>query len=301
MRNLLANPFPSTYSYSFTKSVTPGATQTLSYVHGMKCGLGNQEWGRIVIDAQPPSISAGGVVGASAFGQFKSAAPGSWIEIYGSGFAAIARLWGGADFIGLNAPTALDGTSVKIGGQSAFVDFISAAQVNAQVPSNVALGTQQLTVTNPAGTSAPISVTVNATQPGLLAPATFIVGGKQYVVALFPDGVTYVLPPNAIAGVPSRSAKVGDTIVLYGVGFGAVTPNIAAGQIVQQMNTLSAPFQINFGTVRATVPFSGLASGVVGLYQFNVVVPAVAANDALPVTFTLGGASGTQALYTAVQ
>ena len=297
----LANPFPATYSYTFTKSVSGGATQTLAYIHGMKCGLGNQEWGKIIIDAQPPTISAGGVVTASAFGQFKSIAPGAWIEIYGSGFAGTARPWGGADFIGLSAPTALDGTSVKIGGQSAFVDFISATQVNAQVPSNVATGTQQLTVTTPAGTSASFSVTVNATQPGLLAPVAFNVGGKQYVVALFPDGVTYVMPPNAIAGVPSRRARAGDTIILYGVGFGAVTPNIVAGQIVKQANTLVAPLAINFGSARAVVPFSGLASDAVGLYQFNVVVPAVIANDAMPVSFTLGGASGTQVLYTAVQ
>ncbi len=48
---------------------------------------------------------------------------------------------------------------------------------------------------------------------------------------------------------------------------------IAAGQIAQQT--------VNFGTARATVSFAGLAP------------PAVTANDALPVTFTL--------VYTAVQ
>ena len=121
------------------------------------------------------------------------------------------------------------------------------------------------------------------------------------MVALSPDGVTYVLPPNAIPGVASRRAKTGDTIILYGVGFGAVTPNISAGQIVQQSNTLAAPFQISLGTARATTSFSGLAPNVVGLYQFNVIVPTVVANDALPVTFTLGGAAGVQTLFTAVE
>jgi uncharacterized protein (TIGR03437 family) len=47
----------------------------------------------------------------------------------------------------VNAPTSLDGTSVTIGGQAAFIDFISSGQVNALVPSNVATGTQQMTVT----------------------------------------------------------------------------------------------------------------------------------------------------------
>ena len=47
-------------------------------------------------------------------------------------------------------------------------------------------------------------------------------------------------------------------------------------------------------------PTPGLAPGYVGLYQFNVVVPAVADSDVVPFTFTLGGAGGGQALYTAV-
>jgi len=64
----------------------------------------------------PPSINPGGVVSASAYGEFTTAAPGSWIEIYGSGLAVDTREWGGSDFDGVNAPTSLDGTSVTIGG-----------------------------------------------------------------------------------------------------------------------------------------------------------------------------------------
>jgi uncharacterized protein (TIGR03437 family) len=138
-------------------------------------------------------------------------------------------------------------------------------------------------------------------QPGLLAPPSFIVGGKQYVVALFPDGVTYVLPSGAIAGLSSRPAQSGDIITLYGVGFGPVVPDISAGQIVQQDNTLASSFQLNFGTTQASLTYDGLAPQAVGLYQFNVVVPNVASSDAVPQTFTLGGAAGTQALYIAVQ
>ena len=37
-----------------------------------------------------------------------------------------------------------------------------------------------------------------------------------------------------------------------------------------------------------------------GLYQFNVVVPAVPDSDLVPITFDLGDVPGTQTLYTAV-
>jgi uncharacterized protein (TIGR03437 family) len=251
--------------------------------------------------ASTPSIFSNGVVSASAFGSLQGVAPGSWIEIYGQNLAVNARGWSSADFSGVNAPTSLDGTKVTIGGQAAYVDYISVGQVNAQVPSSVTAGSQQLVVTTPYGATAGYTVTVNATQPGILAPSSFVIGGKQYVGALFSDGSTFVAPPGSIPGVTSRQAKPGEVITIYGVGFGIVTPNIPAGQIVQQSNTVASPVSFLFGGTAATSNYSGLAPTQVGLYQFNVAVPNVANSDAVPLAFTLGGSAvTTQTLYTAV-
>jgi len=247
-----------------------------------------------------PAVFSGGVISAGAFGGFTSAAPGSWIEIYGANLAFNRRSWATSDFNGSNAPTSLDGTSVTIGGQQAFVDYISGTQVNAQVPSNVQTGTQQVIVKNSAGSSAGYNLTVNATQPGLLSQ--FKVGGVQYASAIFPDGKTYAMPPGAVAGIPSQRAKAGDTITLYGIGFGQVTPSVNAGQIAaQQVYSLNTPMQVSIGGKAVQPSYAGLTPAAVGLYQFNVVVPSVTAGDAVPVTFTLGGTSGTQTLYIAVQ
>jgi uncharacterized protein (TIGR03437 family) len=251
--------------------------------------------------ASTPTIQSGGVVTASAFGAFKSAAPGSWIEIYGSALATDTRSWASPDFNGSNAPTGLNGTSVTVAGQKAFVSYISPGQVNVQVPSNIAAGTQNLVVTTPNGDTAAYPIAIAPADPGLLAPAQFIVNGKQYVVALHLDGTTYVLPPGAIPGVPSRQAQPGETILLYGVGFGSVTPNVAAGQIVTAANQLTQPVSFLFNGTAGTVQYGGLAPNFVGLYQFNVVVPNVSDNDALPFSFTLGGTAGTQTLFTAVK
>jgi uncharacterized protein (TIGR03437 family) len=251
----------------------------------------------------PPLPSITTVVSASGFGGFSAVAPGSWVEIYGSNLAPDTRQWAGSDFSGNNAPTSLDGVVVNIGGQKAFIDYISSSpgQVNAQLPSNIATGGQLgVTLTNANGTSSAFNITVNPTEPGLLAPSSFAIGGKQYAVALLPDNATYVLPTGAIAGVASRPAHPGETITLYGIGFGAVSPNIPAGQIVTASNQLSASFQILFGQTAAQVAYAGLAPGFVGLYQFDVVVPAVPDSDLVPLTFNLGGAASTQTLYTSV-
>jgi uncharacterized protein (TIGR03437 family) len=79
-----------------------------------------------------------------------------------------------------------------------------------------------------------------------------------------------------------------------------VIPDIAAGQLVGQNNKLASSFDLSIGGTPAAVTYAGLAPTYVGLYQFNATVPDIAASDMVPVTFTLGGASGTQTLYIAV-
>lgn len=222
------------------------------------------------------------------------------MEIYGENLAADSRQWGGGDFNGSTAPTSLDGTSVTIGGQSAFIYYISPGQVDALVPALSSEGPQPVIVTTAKGSSAPFGVSVNSTEPGLLAPSSFVINGNQYLVALFSDGSTYVLPPGTIAGVTSRQAKPGETITTYGIGFGSVNPNLPIGQIEEVANSLNVAPQVMFGSTPATLSYYGLAPSFVGLYQFNIVVPNIDNSDLVPVTFTLGGQSGTQTLYTAV-
>jgi uncharacterized protein (TIGR03437 family) len=156
-------------------------------------------------------------------------------------------------------------------------------------------------VTNGNGTSDSYPIYINQLQPGFLAPGSFIVGGKQYVAALFSDNVTFAIPQNAIQGVPSRAAHIGETVTIYGIGFGPVTPAFTAGTIVTDLNTVTNPLQISFGTTQATTTYQGLAPGFVGLYQFNVVVPKVAPNNLTPISFILGGMKAAQTLYIAVQ
>jgi uncharacterized protein (TIGR03437 family) len=251
--------------------------------------------------ALPAIRTSQGVIGASGYGAFPSTTPGSWIEIYGSNLAPAgdSRQWSGSDFTngGTTAPTNLDRTTVTIGNQAAFVAYISPTQINALVPSTVGTGTQAVTVSTAAGTSSAFNINVNVLQPALLALPSFQAGGKQYATATFLDGVTYVGPVGAFPGFTSRPAKAGETIVLYGIGFGPVTGNIPAGQVVQQINSLTNAVQFQLNGTPAALGYYGLTPTLVGLYQFNLTIPAIGAGDAA-LTFTLGtNTTNQQTLY----
>jgi len=247
------------------------------------------------------------VISASDFGAFNYIAPGSWIEIYGTNLAPDAQQWAGSDFNGVNAPTSLDGVTVTVGGKSAYVAYISATQVNVQAAGNVSTGDPVAVmvtnshVTSGASSSLPFMIQSNSAAPGLLAPPSFQVGGNQYVVALLPDG-TYAAPTGSIAGIASRPAKPGETIVMYGVGFCCGSPYIPPGQIAMQQNQVLPPVIMQFGGVSGSIVYSGLAPGFVGLYQFNVVVPGAPDSDLTQLTVYANQVSGeaSQPLYIAI-
>jgi len=251
----------------------------------------------------------GTVVSASDFVMTSTAAQGGWIEIYGSNLSQTKRTWNFGDFSGVAAPKSLDGVSVTVGGQAAaFISYISPGQVNALVSSSTPTGLQPVVVTAPTGVASAYTIAVRGTQPRLAAPPNFNAAGMQYVAAFFQDG-TIVLPP-VVAG--RRRAKAGDVMTLYGIGFGPLQGGFAAGQVVNPVTlaqtTLSAPFRIFFGGVEGTVAYAGIAPLTlsatmynVGLYQFNVQVPAgVPTGDFVPVTFSLDGVAATESLFTAI-
>lgn len=226
----------------------------------------------VVTNPNRPAIRAGGVATAGAFGGLSTISPGTWIEIFGSNLATATRPWGGDDFRGAQAPTELDGVKVSVNNQAAFVAFISPNQINAQVPGGIGTGMVPVTVTNTNGTSESFMINAAAASPALLAPPVFSIGGVQYVVALHQDGA-FVGREGLIPGANFRPARAGDVLTLYGVGFGATTPAVPPGVVVSGTPALPA-VAVRLGDTAANVLFAGLAPSAVGLYQFNIVVPA---------------------------
>jgi uncharacterized protein (TIGR03437 family) len=238
-----------------------------------------------------PEISRGGVISLYEFGGFTKSAPGSWLEVYGTNLAQGTREWEASDFVDGRAPTSLSGTSVKIGGVPAYLSYVSPGHVNVQIPDTVPTGEQEIVITNALGSSAPYKFTFERTQPGLFAPMLLASGGRRFAGVIRGDG--------SLADTV-RAPRPGDTVTLYGIGFGAVAPRSNAGEIVRSASSVILPLKVYFGDAQATVTYAGLAPGTLGLYQFNVVVPQVAPGDSIPLSFELNGQTGAQTIYTVV-
>lgn len=250
-----------------------------------------------------PSISDAGIVTATNFGGFPYAAPASYIEIYGSYLGGDNKVWSNADFSNGNAPTTLGGVTVTVNNRPAYVNFVSPTQINVQIPGTTPTGGQVPVVVSYLGqSSAPAMLTVKQYAAGLLAPASFKVKDKQYVAAQHAVGGTFV-SNGTIPGIPAAPAVRGETLLLYGIGFGPVTPSSTAiaGQVVRVPSTITTPLQIKIGDSPADVAYAGLITGLVGVYQFNITVPTTTPSGDVPLEVTFGGQTIPQTLWLSVK
>jgi uncharacterized protein (TIGR03437 family) len=211
---------------------------------------------------------------ANAEGGVATIAPNSWMEIKGSnlGPAGDTRIWQSSDFVDNQLPTSLDGVSVTVNGQPAYVYYISPTQVNILTPPNAISGSVPVQVSDNGVISANFMVQAQAESPSF-----FVFGGGPYIAATHANG-SYLGPTSLYPGL-TTPAQPGETIVMYANGFGSTSTPVVSGSETQS-GTLSPMPVITIGGVAARVTFAGLVYP--GEFQFNVVVPPSLANGDQP-------------------
>lgn len=210
--------------------------------------------------------------------------PGSWATIQGSNLSSITDNW---DKLIVNGqlPTTVDGVNVTVGGQSAYPYYISPGQINFIVP-DMGSGSQQVIVKNSAGSSAAFTVTTST-----FGPAFFPWPNNQ-VVATRQD-FSLAAKNGTFSGATTTAAKPGDTIILWGTGFGPTTPVNPQGKETPTDTTYSTATlpSVSINNVNATVYGAALAPGFAGLYQVAIQVPSSLTDGDWPVIATIGGMS----------
>jgi uncharacterized protein (TIGR03437 family) len=223
-----------------------------------------------------PAITA---VSNSASGQ-DGVSAGTYISIYGTNFAAagFSDTWSNS-IVGGELPTKLDGVSVDIGGSLAYMVALTPGQINVLAP-NLGTGPMQVNVTTAAGASAPFTATAQAVQP-----AFFPWGNAAVATHLdYSDAVK-----NGALSIPTVPAHPGEVIVLWGTGFGPTTPAVPSGQVVSGGPYVVNGVTVTVGGIAAQVYGVALTSGMAGLYQVAIQVPASLADGDYPVIADVSG------------
>ncbi len=243
------------------------------------------------IQAAPSVATTSGVVNGASFEG--GVAQNTWISIQGANLSATTRTWQASDFSGSKLPTSLDGVTVTVNGKPAYVYFISPKQLNVLVPVDNTIGSVQLRTASNGLTSGTSTVQLDA-----VAPAFFTFNSDKYVAATHADGKTPVGPTTLIPN-SSTPAKAGETVVLYGTGFGPTTPAIPDGQTVTTPGILNTPPVIRIGGTIAPMTFAGQTAP--GVYQFNVRVPDGTGDGDMSVTAIIGGSQSSSKTVIAIQ
>lgn len=219
-------------------------------------------------NAESPVVAA--VIPVWTAGDLTTLAPGEIVEIYGTNLAKVTTDLSG--WPGGSLPSALNGVSVTMGGQTARLLYVSPIQVDAALAFETPTGSQLISLNNGNADSAPVSLEVAG-----IAPAVFTLAYKNADLSMVSS---------------SNPAHAGDVLVFYTTGMGQTTPVLLTGGTVPlgppYFNT--APVTVTIGGVDAGVIYSiGAPPYVAGLYQMAVTVPAGLGPGSQPVVATSGG------------
>ena len=272
-----------------SKTTNGGATWTaVSVVVPYQCGSQTCTLGTVIYDlvVAPQAQGAGSAPAIASVVNAAGFQPGivanSWVTIQGTNLAPQTDDWSNSIINGA-LPISLDGVSVSMGGQAAYVYYISPGQLNVLAP-DVADGPVTVTVTAPGGTSASFTTTA-----GLYGPAFFLWPGSQAVATR--QDYSYAVKAGTFAGAATIAAKPGEVIILWGTGFGPTFPAAPVGVSVPGSggySTASAP-TVTINNTPAIVYGAALAPGSAGLYQIAIQVPTTLADGDWPIQASIGG------------
>jgi trimeric autotransporter adhesin len=195
------------------------------------------------------------------------------------------------EIITLFAPITTPSPLLLVNGTAAPVLYAGSDQLNAIVPFELNASSPATLVLRQGQSSGTTMVPAAAVNP-----AIFTIGSDG-------TGPGAILNQDYSTNSPGNPAAPGSTLMVYGTGFGALTPAPTDGQIATVAAHTNAAVTATLGGVSATVSYAGAAPDLVsGVTQINVVVPqGLPANPFTPIVLTIGSASTQPGVTVAIQ
>ncbi|HTQ55926.1 MAG TPA: IPT/TIG domain-containing protein [Bryobacteraceae bacterium] len=222
------------------------------------------------------------IVNGASFGMLIS--PGEWATAFGD-FAGVTTA------VAESVPygTSLSGVQVQVNGTPAPLLAVTPSQINFQVPSATAAGTAQVAISLAGQKVVTGTAMVVSSSPGIFL-ADFLSADRPGAVLTQGNQLT-----NSKVRAPRNSV-----IQIFATGAEGLTQTPADGTPAP----LSPPFaqttlkpRVFVGNEEATVEFSGLAPGYVGLWQINARVPDVpSVTGQIPVVMVAPGGYASNAV-----
>ena len=205
-----------------------------------------------------PSLANNSTVNAASLAQ-TGIAPGTIVSISGANFAG-----SNLSASSMPLPTVLGDTSVTFNGAAIPLFFVSTGQIYAQAPFDLPAGSASIQVRR--GSSV-LSV-VRTANVAAVSPGIFIVDQASNAGAILHADYSLV--------GSSSPARPGEYLLIYCTGLGAVGTPVKSGDGAPSapLAHTTNPPAVSIGGLPATVTYSGLAPGFVGLYQINAQAPA---------------------------
>jgi uncharacterized protein (TIGR03437 family) len=179
-------------------------------------------------------------------------------------------------------PREMAATSVTINGVLAPLYYVSATQINGQIPFETALGAATATVTANGSPAASIAFPVIAAQPDVL-----VQGGGTQAIAVNQDFTV---------NTPTAPAHAGDYEVVYLSGIGIPDHAVATGAgspTAEPLARSQYPYSITLNGTATQTFFLGYAPGFPALVQGNFQIPVGLAAGDYSLIVTVNGAGST--------
>jgi len=223
-----------------------------------------------------PYIAPAGVRNAVGDTPGSAVAAGSLITIYGQSLAPTTE-------VGRVNPLAqaIAGVTVTVNDRILPLIYVSPEQINAQVPSDLPAGDYILQVHSQGQPDVSATFSVVRDAPGLF---TQTLDSQTYAMAFHADG-SVVTPDNP--------AKAGETVSLFGTGFGPYNGVVVDGFFPPvPPPTLMDSVSISAGDQSPTAAFVGAAPGYSGVTLMKFKIPdGMPGETTVPVSVTVNGAS----------
>jgi uncharacterized protein (TIGR03437 family) len=229
----------------------------------------------------------------------RAAPPGTLATAFTPSKPGVAQHWAAT----LPLPASLGGISVSVGGTATYTNsswtysssgtvqapllYVGPTQVNFQMPPGTQGELVPVQISYPDGTTLLSSVRTGITDPGI------------FTLTSASNGPGAVLNQDNSVNSGSNPAARGSVVQIFATGAGATTPSLAAGVPAPASGSPLVFTQVQptatIGGANAVVQFSGMAPGLVGVWQINAVVPqSVTPGGTVTLSISAGGIQSNQ-------